>query len=145
MEVYIDGSGHILGRLASKVAKMLLSGKRVYVVNVENVVVSGNKTSLIYYYKRTILGMRTHMSHRWRPKRPRSPVRLFKAAVWGMLPKSNRGIRALKLLKVYVGVPSELQGKNFIRIEEADSSRLGRGQVPLKVIARELGWRGVEP
>lgn len=145
MEVYIDGSGHILGRLASKVAKMLLSGKRVHVVNVDNIVVSGEKTSLIYYYKRTILGMRTHMSHKWRPKRPRSPVRLFKAAVWGMLPKNGRGIRAMKMLRAYVGIPTELQGKSFIRVEEADSSRLGRGQVPLKVIAKELGWRGVEP
>ncbi|MCS7107075.1 MAG: 50S ribosomal protein L13 [Acidilobaceae archaeon] len=143
-EVYVNGENMILGRLASKVAKLLLSGKRVYVVNAEKVVVSGDRSALIYYYKRTILGVRSHLSHKWRPKRPRSPIRLFKAAVWGMLPKNNKGIRALKALRVYVGVPEELKGKELVAFEEASSQRLARKPVPLAVIAKELGWRGGE-
>ncbi|MCX8195961.1 MAG: 50S ribosomal protein L13 [Acidilobaceae archaeon] len=143
-EIYVDGEGMILGRLASRVAKLLLQGNRVYVVNVEKVVVSGKRSSLIYYYKRTILNVRSHLSHRWRPKRPRSPVRLFKAAVWGMLPKNNKGVRALKALRAYVGVPEELKGKEFVKFEEASGERLSRKPVQLAVIAKELGWRGGE-
>ncbi|MEM1685621.1 MAG: 50S ribosomal protein L13 [Acidilobaceae archaeon] len=143
-EVIVDGTGMILGRLASIIAKMLLKGYRVYVVNVENIVVSGRRSTLIQYYKRTILNVKSHYSHKWRPKRPRSPIRLFKATVWGMLPKNSRGIRALKRLKAYIGVPEEFKGKSFTRFEEADSKKLSRPPTPLKVIARELGWRGVE-
>ncbi len=139
----IDGRGHILGRLASIVAKKLLEGKRVVVVNVQDVVVSGDPVMVIQSYKRTILGVKSHYSHRLRPKRPRSPIRLFKAAVRGMLPKHNRrGREALKRLKAYIGVPREFQSRELLRFKEADASRLSRGYVTLGRIARELGWRG---
>ncbi|MEB3861978.1 MAG: 50S ribosomal protein L13 [Desulfurococcales archaeon] len=142
-EVVVDGSGQILGRLASIVAKKLLQGERVVVVNAEKIVVSGDPVKLKKFYKDTILGVKSHYSHRLRPKRPRSPVRLFKAAVKGMLPKNNkRGREALSRLRVYIGVPEEYQGKEMIRFKEADASRLSRGYIELGVIAKELGWRG---
>ncbi|MEM0340889.1 MAG: 50S ribosomal protein L13 [Acidilobaceae archaeon] len=142
-EIYIDGTNMILGRLASLVAKRLLEGNKVYVVNVDKIVVSGKKTMVIDSYKRTVLGVRSHYSHKWRPKRPRSPTTLFKKTVWGMLPKNMRGIRALKRLKAYIGVPEELKNKNFMRFSEADSSRLSMPpKVTLALIAKALGWRG---
>ena len=122
--VVIDGSGLILGRLASRVAKMLLEGKRVVVVNVEKVVVSGDPVMVVQAYKRTVLGVKSHYSHKWRPKRPRSPVRLFKAAVKGMLPKHNkRGREALKRLRVYIGVPEEYAKVEKATIPEASAER----------------------
>ncbi len=143
--VVVDGAGQILGRLASKVAKMLLEGKRVVVVNVEKVAVSGDPVIVVQAYKRTVLGVKSHYSHKWRPKRPRSPVRLFKAAVKGMLPKNNkRGKEALKRLRAYIGVPEEYANVEKTRFPEADASRLSRGYVTLERIARELGWRGGE-
>jgi len=42
MEVVIDGRGHLLGRLASKVAKELLNGQRVVVVRCELLLRSGS-------------------------------------------------------------------------------------------------------
>ncbi|MCE4602589.1 MAG: 50S ribosomal protein L13 [Desulfurococcales archaeon] len=142
-EVVVDGSGQILGRLASIVAKKLLQGEKVVVVNAEKIVVSGDPVKLKRFYKDTILGVKSHYSHRLRPKRPRSPVRLFKAAVKGMLPKNNkRGREALSRLRVYIGVPEEYQGKEMVRFKEADASRLSRGYIELGVIAKELGWRG---
>lgn len=140
-ELFIDGSGLILGRLASIVAKKLLEGYRVHVVNVDKIVVSGDKKMIIDSYKRTILSVRSHYSHKWRPKRPKSPVTLFKKTVWGMLPKNQRGIEALKRLRAYVGVPDTLKNKSFVKFPEADSSRLSRPKsVTLELIARELGW-----
>lgn len=40
--VVVDGKGHLLGRLASVVAKQLLNGKKVVVVRCEQIVVSGS-------------------------------------------------------------------------------------------------------
>ncbi len=141
----IDGSEHILGRLASFVAKKLLEGYKVVVTNADKIVVSGDPVRVVQSYKRTILGVRSHYSHRLRPKRPRSPIKLFKFAVKGMLPKENkRGREALKRLKVYVGVPKEFENVNMIKIPNASASRLGRSFVTLGRIAKELGWRGAE-
>ena len=40
--IVIDGKGHLLGRLASVVAKQLLNGKNIVVVRAEQIVVSGS-------------------------------------------------------------------------------------------------------
>ncbi len=142
-EIVVDGAGQVLGRLASIVAKKLLDGERIVVVNAEKIVVSGDPVKLKRFYKDTVLGVKSHYSHRLRPKRPRSPVRLFKSAVKGMLPKNNkRGREALSRLKVYIGVPEEYSGREMVKFKEADASRLSRGYLELGVIARELGWRG---
>ena len=141
--IVVDGTNQILGRLASIVAKKLLEGYTVVVVNVEKVVVSGRPSEVVKWYKSTVLGVRSHYSHRLRPKRPRSPIRLFKAAVKGMLPKKNaRGREAFRRLKAYVGVPEEFQGVEMVRFPEADAERLARSYVQLARIARELGWKG---
>jgi ribosomal protein uL13 len=41
--VVIDGKGHLLGRLASIVAKQLLNGKKIVVVRSEQIVISGSR------------------------------------------------------------------------------------------------------
>ncbi len=40
--ITIDGKGHLLGRLASIVAKQLLEGKKITVVRTEAIIVSGS-------------------------------------------------------------------------------------------------------
>ena len=44
-QVVIDGKAHLLGRLASVVAKELLSGQNVVVVRCEQMVVTGSRKS----------------------------------------------------------------------------------------------------
>lgn len=44
-QIVIDGKGHMLGRLASVIAKELLSGQRMVVVRCEQIVMSGSCTS----------------------------------------------------------------------------------------------------
>ncbi len=43
----IDAEGLILGRMASLVAKRLLNGERIEIVNAENAVVSGKRKMFI--------------------------------------------------------------------------------------------------
>ncbi|AFZ70313.1 ribosomal protein L13, archaeal/eukaryotic [Caldisphaera lagunensis DSM 15908] len=141
-EIVIDGSNTILGRLASHVAKLLLEGKKVVVLNSEKIAVSGDPTKLIQFYKDTILNVKTHYSHKWRPKRARSPTRLFKKTVSGMLPKNNKkGEEALKRLIVYVGVPKEYKNKEAIKVQEASVEKLGGRYTTLQVIAENMGWK----
>ncbi|MEM1873042.1 MAG: 50S ribosomal protein L13, partial [Acidilobaceae archaeon] len=72
-------------------------------------------------------------------------VMIFKKTVWGMLPKNMRGVRALKRLRAYSGIPDSLKDKSFTRFPEADASRLSSPpQATLALIARALGWRGGE-
>lgn len=50
--IVIDGKGHLLGRLASVVAKQLLEGKKIVVVRSEAIVISGSCQSI--EFKQTI-------------------------------------------------------------------------------------------
>ncbi len=141
--VVIDAENTILGRMCAVVAKLLLDGYRVYIVNAEKAVVSGERRRVVEGYK-LFLRVRTHRNPYKRGiRRPRTPINIIKRTVRGMLPKENtKGMEALKRLKVYLGVPEELSKLPRIRLEIASASRLSGSYVYLGDIARELGWRG---
>ena len=142
--LYIDATNQILGRLASIIAKKLLEGYRVIVVNAEKAVVSGERLRVIVGYK-LIEKVKTHYNpYKHGIRRPKSPHNIFKRTVRGMLPIDKpKGRNAYKRLRVYIGVPPELSNKEFIRFSEADASRLGHEYITLGEIAKELGWKGV--
>ncbi|MCS7097623.1 MAG: 50S ribosomal protein L13 [Candidatus Methanomethyliaceae archaeon] len=140
--IYIDGTDLRLGRMASRVAKYLLNGNKVVIVNVEKVVVSGRRNTVIEDYRRW-LSLRTWKNpEKVGPKHHRSPDRLVYYAIRNMLPKKPSGIKALKRLKVYIGIPDELKSANFIQIEEAHVKYLRGPYVTLEEISRSLGWSG---
>jgi len=143
--LYIDASNQVLGRLASIVAKKLLEGYRVIVVNVEKAVISGEKTRVIEGYK-VLLKVKTHYNpEKSGIRRPRNPINIFKRAVRGMLPMSQeKGRDAFKRLKVYTGVPSSLSNNTFIQFPEASASRLKNRFVYVEEVAKALGWKGVK-
>ncbi len=143
--LYVDAENQILGRLASIVAKKLLEGYRVIVVNAEKAVVSGERKRVIMGYKLVEEVRTLHNPYRHGLRWPRTPHMLFKRTVRGMLPMEKpRGRSAYKRLKVYIGVPEELRGKEFTRFKEADVSRLAHDYITLAEICRHLGWKGVE-
>ncbi len=119
-EVVIDASGHKLGRVASRIAKMLLNGVNVTVVNVEKAIITGKKQAILERYK-FLLSRRQLTSHKeggvWYPRRPE---RIFWYTVYRMLPRHNkRWKEALKRLKIYVGVPKSLKNVEKMVIEDA--------------------------
>jgi ribosomal protein L13 len=75
MQVVIDGKGHLLGRLASIVAKQLLNGQKIVVVRCEALNISGE----FFRAKRTSRSPR--LAPRWlckidaqsKPSKPRLP------------------------------------------------------------------------
>ncbi|WP_406657880.1 50S ribosomal protein L13 [Methanolobus sp. ZRKC2] len=133
----IDADGLIMGRLASKVAKRLLAGEQIDIVNAEKAVISGSKISTLREYDEIInIGTRE-----FGPYFPKRPERILKRTVRGMLPyKRARGKDAMARLKVYVGVPAEFNDKEITSVEEADMNRLSSNKyLTLGQVSTKLG------
>jgi large subunit ribosomal protein L13 len=140
--LYIDGTRLRLGRVASSVAKQLINGNSVVIVNVEKIVVSGSQDSVMSKYERW-MKLRTFKNPEdVGPKQHRGPDRLTWYAVRNMLPKSPTGKALLKHLKVYMGIPDELSSKSFQKIEEADVKYLRGSYMSLGELSKNLGWVG---
>lgn len=119
--VVVDANNQRLGRMASKVAKLLLSGVEVVVVNAEEAVVTGSKNTIIEKYLR-LMRRRQLTSHKvikvWYP---RKPDKIVWYTIARMLPrKKSRGREALRRLKVYIGIPEQFQNVEKIKFEDAD-------------------------
>ena len=112
--VVVDADGQHLGRLASKVAKLLRGkykpsftphvdcGDNVIIINAEKVVLTGNKwTDRIYLsYTGYPSGQREHTPADLQKK---SSDRLLRKVVKGMLPKNKLGDKLIKNMYVYDG------------------------------------------
>jgi large subunit ribosomal protein L13 len=112
--ILIDAKDQILGRLCSEVAKRLLNGETVNVVNAEKAVIVGDPDMTMKEFRQK----RARGDPYHGPFYPKTPERVFKRTVRGMLPyKIARGKQALKRLRVFISIPSELSGKDFTKIE----------------------------
>lgn len=141
--IVVDATNHVVGRLASIVAKRLLLGERVVIVNADKAVLSGDPRMVVEAYKK-MFKVTTHRNpERTGIRRPRTPSRILRDAIIGMLPKKPTGREALRRLRVYEGVPDELRNKvrEFVRFPEASSSRLSSKYITVGELARSMGWK----
>ncbi len=135
--VVIDAKGLILGRMASMVAKRLLQGETIIIVNAEKAAISGKRLSLVREAK-TFL----EVGHpRKGPYHFRRPDRIVRRTIRGMLPrKKPKGQQAYKRLKVFLDVPQELKDKETQTIPEANAERLRCPYITVGELAKEIGW-----
>lgn len=110
----VDAEGETLGRLASKVAKLLRGkhkpnftphvdcGDNVVVINAEKIHLTGNKWEAKTYSRYTGYpgGQRATTAKELLAK---NPGRIVEKAIKGMLPKNRLGADLFRNLKVYVG------------------------------------------
>ncbi len=100
-EVVVDATNHVVGRLASIVAKWALEGRRVVIVNAEKAVITGGDFNMVLnWYKTRISEWLTHYNpEKAGPKIPRKPDRILRRVIRGMLPRKEprvgRRIRGL--------------------------------------------------
>lgn len=136
----IDANGLILGRVASVVAKRLLQGERIVIVNAEKAVISGKRKSRVAEAKEFLeVG-----HHRKGPFHPRRPDRIVRRTVRGMLPwRKPKGKQAYKRLRVFLGVPEEFKGKEMETIPEANAAKLRCPYITVGELAKEIGWNPV--
>lgn len=118
----VDAEGETLGRLASKVAKLIRGkhkpnftphvdcGDNVIVINAEKVHLSGNKWDDKTYQRYTGYpgGQRETTANELLAKHP---ARIVEKAVKGMLPKNKLGAELFRNLKVYVGSSHEQEAQ----------------------------------
>lgn len=97
-KITIDGKGLILGRAATFVAQRLLRGDEVVLFNASQMVVSGNRQSILAHEQHL---RDTGSNINKGPYYQRRPQAFVKRTVRGMLPKNNRGELALKRLRVF--------------------------------------------
>ncbi|WP_319507031.1 50S ribosomal protein L13 [uncultured Methanolobus sp.] len=133
----IDADGLIMGRLASTVAKKLLAGEEIDIINAEKAVISGSKYTTLREYDETLRRGKPEFG----PYFPKRPDRILKRTIRGMIPyKRARGKDAMGRLKVYVGVPMELKDKESIQIVEASMDRLSSNKyLRLGDVSTKLG------
>ena len=134
----IDGDGLILGRMASIIAKRLLAGETIDIVNAENIVVSGKKQMVINSEKEflEVGGFGKGPIHY------RQPHRIVRRTIRGMLPhRKSHGRAAYSRLKVHIGVPEEFEGADLEKMEKYHSSKLNRRFVTVGEIAENIGWK----
>nr|ACO11694.1 60S ribosomal protein L13A [Caligus rogercresseyi] len=142
--VVIDGRGHLMGRLASIVAKFILNGNRVVVVRCEGINMSGNfYRNKLKYLK--FLRLRCNVKPSRGPFHFRAPSKIFLRTVRGMVPhKSERGKEALKRLQTFEGVPPPYDKKKKMVIPSAlKVMRLKPGRKFCSVgrLSHDVGWK----
>ena len=142
-KTFIDANNLILGRLATSVAKRLLEGESIIIVNAEKAVVTGSRKYQITRYKeRAQIKTKSNPIHG--PFWPRTPQGIMKKTIRGMLPwKKPRGKQAHARLKVYTGVPYEYREREFSTVPEADAAKTFAPTITLLRIAEEIGYKSL--
>jgi len=135
----VDGKGMIFGRMASRIAKAVLEGQEVQLINAEQIVISGDPKVITGKFL-----LRRRAKHKGTPehspKWPKVPHMLVKRMIRGMLPwKAARGRAAYKRLMVYTGNPKGLSpGADF----GAAVPKKGARYIRILDLCRMIGYSG---
>jgi len=129
-KIVYDGSEAVFGRLASLVAKDLLNGNSVDVINCEKIIVSGDKKLFVAkVLQKREMGTGGSMKG---PKYPRAADRLIKRMIRGMLPWDRaKGRKAYENLRCYVGGDA----KNVVKLNHRKPMRFST----VEEIVKSLG------
>ena len=138
--VVVDGTNLLAGRLSSNVAKLLLQGNHVTIINCEKILISGNRRNIIQNYK-NFLGISSILHPEHGPYHPRRPDTIIARMIRGMLPrKKPSGSEALRRLRTYVGVPSGLGASKKTSFDNAKITRPIANYTSMSELAKEVGW-----
>ena len=133
----IDAENLILGRMATIVAKRLLKGETIIILNSEKAVISGKRSSRVKEAKRKL-----EIGHpRKGPYFPRRPDRYVRRTIRGMLPhRKPKGKESYKRLLAYNGIPLKYKDTKKETIAEADAERLKCPYLTVGELTKEIGW-----
>ena len=133
----VNAEGLILGRMCSKIAKRILNGEEIIIVNAEKIVISGKKKSKVAEAKEFLEVGAPERG----PFHSRRPDRIVRKTVRGMVPwKQPKGKVAYKRLKVFMGIPKELKGMKMETVDQAKATKLKGPHFTLEELAVEVGW-----
>lgn len=129
----------IFGRLASQIAKKLINGEEIQLVNAEKIIIVGNPEEITQRYL-TKRGLRHKGTPERSPTWPKVPHLFVKRMIRGMLPmKSSRGKIALGKLRVHTGNPKNMEVN--MKIENADYDGTSK-HTTIYDICKRIGYSG---
>jgi len=141
----IDAEKAVAGRLASKVAKLLLEGNNVYIINIEKAVITGRKERVLREFMNRLAIKSNVNPRRHGPFKPRSPEGIFRRMIRGMLPRRKpKGKEAIRRLRMYRGVPEEFKEKDIIKFDDASYKENAYGYITLYELSKLIGWVSLE-
>ena len=143
----IDAKGHLLGRLASIVARQLLEGNKIVVVRCEAIAIAGsilrNKVKYAQFKRK-----RMNTNPGKGPYHFRSPARIFWRTLRGMMPHMTvRGATAMSRLGVYEGIPEpydKVKRKVVPQALKVIRMKSHRRFCLLGALSKEVGWKHSE-
>mmetsp|Transcript_113776 Transcript_113776/g.159546 ORF Transcript_113776/g.159546 Transcript_113776/m.159546 type:complete len:199 (+) Transcript_113776:84-680(+) len=146
-EIIVDGKGHLLGRLASVIAKELVNGQRVVVVRAEQINISGS-----LYRNKLKMQEQFRKKMRHNPRRGhthyRAPARVFWKCVRGMMNyTTKRGAAAMARLKTFEGIPTPYDLRKRMVVPQALKVLRLRQFRPFCVLGdlcTQMGWKKAE-
>jgi large subunit ribosomal protein L13 len=140
--LYIDATGHVAGRLCSRVASEVIRGRKVVVLNAEKAVISGKRDTVFEAWKQR-LELGSKVNPIYGPLHPRRPDNILWRMVRGMVPKTKaKGTLGLKRLRIYMGVPERYAGVALTKVDDAVATRPLPMYVTIGELAHNIGWSG---
>lgn len=135
----VNAENLILGRMAAIVAKKALQGEKVDLVNIEKAVVTGKPAVTLEKYKQKFQRGYTTTG----PYFPKHPEKLVRRTIRGMLPyKQEKGKKAFKNIRCYIGIPEEFKGKKAETLEKANVKNIKKTKyITVKQISQSQGWK----
>lgn len=133
----IDAENCRVGRMGTHVAKQLLKGEEVHIINAERAVISGNLKDLVekYQHRRSL---KYKGDPEKGPKWSNVPHMFVKRMLRGMLNrKKQSGRDAFKRLRVHSGRPADLKG-DAVKVEGSELGKISR-YVRVGELCRLLG------
>jgi large subunit ribosomal protein L13 len=141
----VDAENAVAGRLASKIAKLLLEGYRIYVINIEKALITGSKERILRDFMSRLAIKSNVNPRRHGPFKPRSPEGIFRRMVRGMLPRRKpKGKEAFRRLRVYRGVPDDFKKREIIKFEDTNYRENAYGYITLYELSKLIGWMPLE-
>ncbi len=138
--IVVDATDHIAGRLSSNVAKLLLKGNRVSIVNCDKIMISGTRSNIISEYREFLeINSINHWKHG--PKHPRRPDTIMKKMIRGMLPREKpSGKKAHQRLRTFIGSPKEVKSLKKTKFEKAMIKKSSSNYTTMADLGRTIGW-----
>ncbi len=136
----VNGKDMVAGRLATQLAKAIIKGEEVTVVNAEELIITGNKEDIMERYHERSMARVLSNPH-YGPKYDRVPSKIYRRMVKGMLPDKSRTVeRLIKFIKVYDKMPKELASEKMTEFEGAKFNHKNK-YMTLGEIATLLGGK----
>jgi large subunit ribosomal protein L13 len=131
----INAEKCVAGRLASLVAKRLLKGEEIVIINAEKAIITGNPKAAETFFRGKI--SRGDPYHG--PFYPKQPERILRRIIRGMLPHHKpRGRTAYGRLKVYRSVPASYESGEAETVSAA-KRKITCKSVSIENLSRKFG------